>query len=346
MKPIILKCANLLGETGLYRILRPGRIPVFMLHRITNGKGSLPGEIPAETLRAYLTYLSERQYQVLGMEEFLAILDQDKPWPSKSVMFTIDDGFEDQNEVAARIFDEFGFPLNFFLITGLLDRELWPWDDQITYALYGTEAREAEFTLPSGKSLHVNINSASRRQTARTIRNALKVEKQESVYDWMKRELYAKLAVEFPIDIPEGFRPMSWEDARTLRARGHGVYPHTRSHRILSTLSITEKHEEIQHAQARFTQELGFTPDVFAYPTGRINDYDSDDINELRLAGFRVAFNTVPTYVQPRFPRYELPRFSLPQSESAFLQIVNRLEALKERLPAQRKVTPTVVVTR
>lgn len=346
MKPLILKWANLIGETGLFRILRPGRIPVFMLHRVTSGDVCQPGEISAEKLRQYLSYLSRRGYQVLSMDELLAILDLKRAVPAKSVMFTIDDGFFDQNDVAATVFDEFGFPLNFFVITGLLDKELWPWDDQITYALKRTQVRKADFRLPSGKNCSIDLESVSLRQTIRNVRNAIKGEKQERIYQWLKAELFKKLSVEFPSAIPEEFRPMSWEDARTLRGRGHGVYPHTCSHRILSTLASEDKHYEIYEGRKRVAQELGFNPKVFAYPTGRPTDYDSSDITELKRAGFKFAFNTVPDYVRQGTPPYELPRFSLPQNEPAFLQIVNRLEAFKEKLPAQRKVPRNFLATR
>jgi peptidoglycan/xylan/chitin deacetylase (PgdA/CDA1 family) len=330
VKPLILKCANLIGETGLYRILRPGRIPVFMLHRVTSGDVCQPGEITADQLRQHLSYLSRRGYQVLSMDDLLAILDLKEAVPSKSVMFTIDDGFFDQNDVAAAVFDEFGFPLNFFVITGLLDKELWPWDDQITYALNRTTVRQADFQFPSGKGCSIDLDNATTRQTIRGIRNVLKGEKQERIYEWLKAEFYKKLSVEFPNEIPKEFRPMSWEDARSLRKRGHGVFPHTCSHRILSTLSSEEKHYEIHQGQQRVALELGFNPEVFAYPTGRPTDYDSTDIDELKRAGFRIAFNTVPDYVrQGASQQYELPRFSLPQSGPAFLKIVNRLESFR-----------------
>jgi peptidoglycan/xylan/chitin deacetylase (PgdA/CDA1 family) len=331
---VILKLANIVGETGLYRLLCPGRVPVFMLHRVTDGRGNIPGEMTADRLRGYLRYLSRRGYTVLTMDELLHILEQRLPVPSKSVMFTIDDGFFDHHDVAASVFDEFGFALNFFLITGLLDGKLWPWDDQIAYAFNRTKVSEIVLQLPSEKIYRVDLIQKSARQTIREIRKLLKAEGQQNIYEWLKVEVYQKLGVGFPEAIPSEYRPMSWDDARSLRARGHGVYPHSYSHRILSTLSLEEKNYEICEALRRISSELEYTPKVFAYPTGRLGDYDTTDVQELKSAGFKLAFNTVADYVMVGTEHYELPRFSLPENTVDFLQIVNRFEALKAKQSA------------
>ncbi len=335
MNSFALKFANLLGETGVYHLLCPGRIPVFMIHRVSDGHRNIPGHMSAEKLRGYLRYLSRRGYQVLTMGELYHILEQRLPVPSKSVMFTIDDGFFDHHDVAAKVFDEFGFALNFFLITSLLDKKVWPWDDQIAYAFNHTKVKGTNLNLPSEAIYRVNLIQNSVRQTIREIRGALKAESQHNIYEWLRGEIYQKLEVEFPETIPEEYRPMSWDDARSLLARGHGVYPHTCTHRILSTLSPEEKNHEIHEALRRVTSELDYTPNVFAYPTGRLGDYDSTDIQELKSAGFKLAFNTVSDYVTVGTDHYQLPRFSLPENKVDFLQIVNRFEALKAK-PARR----------
>lgn len=303
-----------------------------MLHRVTDGDDGVPRGLPAEQLRSYLRYLTDRGYQALSMDQLWQCLQEGAPIPSKAVMFTIDDGFFDHHDVAARVFDEFGFPLNFFVITGLLDQQLWPWDDQVTYALKHSRVMQTDIHLPSGAVYSINLEAKSAGTTVRAIRDALKAGPQGAVYQWLQEELFRKLDVEFPSSVPLEYRPMSWNDARSLRERGHGVYPHTCSHRILSTLNPTEKREEIRGSLERVGDELGYSPQVFAYPTGRPADYDEDDVAQLRHAGFNMAFNTVPAYVKQGQDHYQLPRFSLPENTADFLQIVNRFEALKEKL--------------
>ena len=332
MKEQLLKWANILGETGLFRLLCPGTVPVFMLHRVTESNDGVPGRMTASQLRGYLQYISKKGYQVLSMDELWQSLDKGRKIPSKSVLFTIDDGFYDHHDVAAKVFDEFGFPLNFFVITGLLDEQLWPWDDQISYAFRNTRVLHSDIELPSEAVFSVDLREASTETVIRELRDALKTGPQSEIYQWLREELFAKLEVDYPSSAPAEYRPMSWNDARSLRERGHGVYPHTCSHRILSTLAPAEKRKEIRDSLQRVGKELGFSPQVFAYPTGRPSDYDDRDVEELRQAGFNMAFNTVPAYVRRGQDHFELPRFSLPENPADFLQIVNRFEALKEKL--------------
>lgn len=303
-----------------------------MLHRVTCGDDSVPGAMTADRLRSYLQYLADKGYQVLSMDELWQCLNEGRKIRSRSVMFTIDDGFHDHHDVAANVFDEFGFPLNFFVITGLLDQQLWPWDDQVSHAFKHSSVEQADIHLPSGTVYSVDLAQNPNLSTVREVREALKKGPQGDIYQWLKEELFKKLGVEFPSAVPSEYRSMTWAEARSLWERGHGVYPHTCSHRILSTLSLEEKREEIRESLKRVGDELDYSPKVFAYPTGRPADYDGDDIEELRRAGFQMAFNTVPAYVKRGQDHYQLPRFSLPENTADFMQIVNRFEALKEKL--------------
>ncbi|MBZ2167848.1 polysaccharide deacetylase family protein [Marinobacter sp. F4216] len=270
------------------------------------------------------------------MEDLWRFIAEGQSIPSKSVVFTIDDGFADHSELAAKVFDEFGYVLNFFVITGFLDKKLWPWDDQLSYGLAHSERKEVKLQLPSGDCYSIDLNAKSKGQQIRGLRDRLKKETQTKVYSWLESELYKQLDVPFPKDIPEDYSPMSWDDARTLVRNGHGVYPHTHSHRILASLEPGEQAFEIRESFRRVEDEVGGPVRVFAYPTGRRSDYDSIAIEYLKKAGVNMSFSTIPGYVREGGNPYEIPRFSLPEDHDQFKQIVNRFEAFKERLRAIR----------
>lgn len=334
MKSSIARFANLMGETGLYRSMFSQHLPVFMLHRISDDRVEIPGAVHTDTLRSYLEYLAAHGYQVLTMVQLWHFLAEDKPISSKSVMFTIDDGFFDHHDAAAKVFDEFGFPLNVFVITDFLDQKLWPWDDQVAYAIERSTVKNVAIELPSGDWYELDISKDSCKETVRSVRNILKSIDQAGLYEWVKDELYPKLEVEFPSAAPERYRAMSWDHARSLIRRGHGVFPHTCSHRILSSLPADQKRREILESALTIERELGDFPAVFAYPTGRPTDYDSSDIEVLQSIGVRMAFTTVAKYVEagPNTDLFSIPRFSLPETTSEFLQIVNRFQAVKDAL--------------
>jgi len=249
-------------------------------------------------------------------------------------MFTVDDGFYDHYDAVAKVFGEFGYALNFFVITDFLDQRLWPWDDQVSYALEESTLRDVTIALPSGDDYELNMDEHSRRECIRSLRDVLKSCDQSNLYDWLRSEFYPKLEVKFPDTVPNRYRSMSWEDARSLRQHGHGIFPHTCSHRILSSLSAEERRREIADSVSTVERELGAAPKAFAYPTGRVSDYGSQDVNALKSLGIELAFSTVTGYVWSgsKTDHYSLPRFSLPEKMADFLQIVNRFEAVKDRL--------------
>ncbi|WP_203300624.1 polysaccharide deacetylase family protein [Marinobacter sediminum] len=263
------------------------------------------------------------------MDELFEMLGEGGRIDPKSVIFTIDDGFSDHFEVAARAFDEFGFVLNCFVITGFLDGKLWPWDYQITYAVHHCALNEVALTLPTGEKYQLNMAKDGAIHSIRKLRNKLKSCRQTNIYDWLKFELFTALAVGYPTDVPAEFTAMSWDNARTLQANGHGIYPHTYSHRILSSLPIGEKQVEIEESLKRVQAELGNKPKVFAYPTGRQMDFDQSDIEELAKCGVEMAFTTVTDYVSKGQSLLKLPRFSVPENAEDFRQIMNRFEAFK-----------------
>jgi len=332
MKRLVVRVANALGETGLYHRLCPGNLPVFMLHRVHDGSCPDIGGLHADQLRSYLRYLSARHYRILSMDEIRDIVVNKVKIPAKCVAFTIDDGFFDHYQVAASVFDEFHYPLNFFVISGFLDGQLWPWDDQVAWAIHHAKNETASVQLPEGETLALDLRQAHATNCVKTLRERLKKNSQEHIYQWIRNQLFPATGAAFPATIPYPYAPMSWDDARDLVRRGHGVYPHTGSHRILSTLDNSQRESEILDSRRRVEEELKQRVSVFAYPTGRPSDYGRTDAEILERAGFDIAFNTVTDYIRSGERPFDLPRFSLPESGDDFRQIVNRFEAFKARL--------------
>lgn len=332
MKKVIVKIANTIGETGLYHRLCPGNLPVFMLHRVHDDSCPDIGGLHADQLRSYLRYLSARHYRILSMDEIRDIVVNKVKIPAKCVAFTIDDGFFDHYQVAASVFDEFHYPLNFFVITGFLDGQLWPWDDQVAWTIHHAKKETAEVLLPEGEVLKLDLQQEHASRSVKTLRERLKKTGQKGIYSWIRDQLFPATDAAFPETTPGPYAPMSWDDARDLVRRGHGVYPHTGSHRILSTLDNSQRESEILDSRRRVEEELKQRVSVFAYPTGRPSDYGRTDAEILERAGFDIAFNTVTDYIRSGERPFDLPRFSLPESGDDFRQIVNRFEAFKARL--------------
>jgi peptidoglycan/xylan/chitin deacetylase (PgdA/CDA1 family) len=86
---------------------------------------------------------------------------------------------------------------------------------------------------------------------------------------------------------------------------------HTRTHRLLASLSGAEQEREIVGGKAELDEMLGRPTRWFAYPFGFRGDFNSTSVEIVRKAGFSAAFTFAPSLVKRDSDRFELGRFSV-----------------------------------
>jgi len=290
--------------------------------------------ITPEHLRCCLRYLIDNGYTFVSLQDVIQALTDQTALPEKAVTFTMDDGFLDQGEIAAPIFLEFECPLTFFVITGLLDKTLWPWDAQISWIIDKTEDENIEITF-ADEFLHIKLGDAAKRRLAReTIRNTLKEMDAEVVQEYLLK-LAEVAGVSIPEFAPSNFQPLDWQHARELESKGIRFAPHSMTHRILSKLSRKTAEEEIIGSWEKLKKELSDPLKVFCYPTGRVLDFGSREIDILKKNGFLAATSTEHGYVETKSNTdeqlYRLPRFELPDNMEDFIQYCSWMEHAKTK---------------
>lgn len=311
-------------------------IPIFMLHRMCSSADTLQttSAISDMHLRQCLSYLADNHFTFLSLRELLTLLAKHQSPPKKSIVFTIDDGFEDQASIAAPIFLEYNCPVTIFLITGMLDQQLWPWDDQVAYLINTTTEDYLDFNLKN-ENYHFELTSPQKRKTARvTLRNAIKsvpFNKLESILE----QLQLATKVNIPVSPPPKYKPMTWELARQFEKQGIEFAPHTISHRILSRLDSESMKVEILGSWQRIQDELTSPSPIFCYPTGRYCDFGAREIKLIRESGFIGGVSTIPAQVRTNLVNdyylYGLPRYPLPESFHEFKLYCSWIEYAKER---------------
>jgi len=303
--------------------------PIFMLHRMNSGKHSIAGGIQPDHLRRCLQYLVDKHYSLISLEQLVTALRTGQPLPPKAVAFTMDDGFADQAKFATPIFEEFNCPLTFFVITGMLDQALWPWDAQVAWITETSEKVALEtgiadhsFTLPLG-------NTHDRRLAKRALHDAIRETSSDQVDEIVSRIAH-DAGVVIPEKPPAAYKPMSWEMARDLEKKGIQFAPHSVSHHVLSRLDNESMQQEIIQSWRTLKKELLNPLKVFCYPTGRKIDYGSREIDVLRNHGFLGAVTTSSYFVEHLAPGdmqpFRLPRFPLPESMDEFIQYCTWIE--------------------
>ena len=309
-------------------------LPIFMLHRMQLGNEPYSGITPSH-LRRCLQYLVDHDYQFISMEDVVLSLKNNMPLPPNGVAFTIDDGFADQAEIAAPIFLEFDCTATFFVITGMLDNKLWPWDAKVTHLIDNSKKESIKLKLPD-KTYNFSLTDVTGRQEARqVIRDALKMMDPDSMDNAITLISQATGVVIPPLPSKE-FEPTSWDTARQLERDGVKFAPHSITHRMLSKLDESSAEGEIVGSWKRLEEELSSPSPIFCYPTGRPCDFGPREIELVKKAGLIGAVSTTPSYIEAastnRNYLYSLPRFPLPNSYHDFLQYCSWIGYAKDKI--------------
>ena len=101
---------------------------------------------------------------------------------------------------------------------------------------------------------------------------------------------------------------MSWEQLRALAAAGVTIGSQTGSHPHLPAVTQARLDEELARSNARFRAELGFAPDLLAYPYG---EFGSREKQAARAAGFIAAFGQHSGVAHSGEDIFGLPRFAM-----------------------------------
>ena len=305
--------------------------PIFMLHRMVN-TNPRSQEKELQHIEWCFKYIRKHKYQPITLNQLSKAYVDGQQLPPKSVVFTLDDGFYDQHEIAAPLFNKYELPYTCFVITDFLDGKLWPWDDQISYILSNTKKTVINTGLPDGQPLILDFSQfESVTQMIDYLRGSIKRRPQEHLYAWLTK-LYLAAEVDIPSVPPENFRPMSWDQAQQLIQQGHDIAPHTKTHRILSQLSDLDAKDEIEGSFKRVNEKLKGASRTFAYPTGRPQDYSDREIKLLKQVDASSSVITTPNYSRIQDPIFELPRYAMPHERFDFVQYLSFFDEFKRKL--------------
>ena len=100
---------------------------------------------------------------------------------------------------------------------------------------------------------------------------------------------------------------MNWEQLKEMNNRGVTIGHHTKNHFHLVGKKKETIISEIEEASDDFLKNLGYVPDIFAYPYGEY----SSEIKEITKNYFKAAFGQQSGGIYNGIDMFELPRFSL-----------------------------------
>lgn len=314
--------------------LRDRHVPVFMLHRMQDAERGVPGH-SATFLDSALNYLKTNDYNFLSLLDLVDCLEHGGSVPPKSVVFTMDDGFYDQAQIAAPIFESYQCPVTIFLLSSLSSEVSWPWDYKVEYLIKAMGKQELNF-LHEDLSVQLEPGDDRGRERAIDMVRTQLYKLDTASAEIAVADLASHLGVRVPQEPPESYAPITWEMARRCESRWVQFGPHTASHSVLASQSDEVCRKEICDSWSKLKDELKSPVPVMCYPIGRKDiDFGSREMQIAREIGMRAGLSVNPGYVDIETHnnnRYALNRFNFPDSMENFIQLCSWVEVVKEKL--------------
>ena len=169
---------------GVYRSIRNHAtwtrltqgVPILMYHAFGGpGEGASRFVLPVRKFKIQMWILRFLKYHVIRLDDYLKYMENGQLPPERSIILTIDDGYEDNYSLAYPILKQFGFPATIFLVSSYLGQtNRWDRDEILTgRALFGlTAAKEMQndgISFGSHTRTHPFLTRLSQQQTREEI---------------------------------------------------------------------------------------------------------------------------------------------------------------------------------
>jgi peptidoglycan/xylan/chitin deacetylase (PgdA/CDA1 family) len=320
--------------SSVFAPLTVGVVPVLMLHRFADPEQREARGHDLEALRGNLDHLRREGYKFLALGQALSLLAERPEDVRRSVVFTVDDGYDDFRRLAWPIFSAYDCPVTVFVMSGFLDGACWCWWDRVEYAIDRLRGSRLELELDGGLEKYDWSSAGEKRRMMGVLLERLKQVSDADRLAALDR-IGESADVDWPASPPPRYASLSWDSVRSLGERGVTFGPHSVSHPILSRTDAVQLEEEIRVSWERLRTETEAVVPVFCYPNGQPEDFGVREMRAVARHGLVAAVATHPGFVSGetlRLAPYALPRFAYVEERHRLVQILCGLERAMSRL--------------
>lgn len=281
---------------------RRARLSILIFHRVLAKPDPLFPETPdAQAFSTQMRWVASL-FNVLPLGEAIDRLYQ-HTLPSRALCITFDDGYADNESVAAPILQQLGLPATVFVTTDFVDGGCM-WNDRVIEAIRACQTDSIDLSNAGLGRLDV-ASPLTRRQAIDRLLGQIKH------MEPTQRRAATDAVVAACGAHPSPYLMMPAEQLRRLRQRDIEIGAHTSTHPILTKISSSVARDEIVRSKARLQDLLDERITLFAYPNGvPEQDYSAEHVEMVRAAGYSAAVTTAWGAATSRSDRFQLPRFT------------------------------------
>jgi peptidoglycan/xylan/chitin deacetylase (PgdA/CDA1 family) len=259
------------------------------------------------SFRLQMEYL-KKHFEIISLSEAVERI-RSGAIKRPTAVITLDDGYQNNFDVAFPILLRERIPATIFLTTGLINTKDTVWYGRIHLALSKTQRTQIEWN-----GLRFDLSTLDlKAKASAAIQESLKQLGHSQLMTTM-RNIISQLDEDpdYLIEADSPFRML--DEAAIVEMAGSGLIEfggHTHHHVILSQLSDKERYHEIRQSIDIVYELTGRPCRYFAYPNGRAEDYNAKTMRDLETCGIQIAVTTIPGPNDRRTPAMELNRYGI-----------------------------------
>ncbi|MDI6782158.1 MAG: polysaccharide deacetylase family protein, partial [bacterium] len=271
----------------LRKRMKKGRVTILCYHRVLDDKQIKDYYRPAvavsvSTFRKQMELLQKR-YKVISLDDAISLLRKKKLLGNDYLVITFDDGYADNYENAFPVLKEYGLLATIFLTTDYIDSNRLLWADEVGLLL------EKKWDVFLQTELFQGLKGAGISDNKAMIINEIISTLKEMDGD-TRNAIIARLKEDIGSFVELNALMLGWGQVREMVASRISFGGHTKSHRFLTTLMLSEKEAEIKGSKEIIEQNIDEQVLSLAYPDGR---FDEECRDIAQKTGFHGACSTI-----------------------------------------------------
>ena len=260
---------------------------ILIYHRIDDNNDFFLDSMPTHVFENQMRYLS-MHFNIYPLEEMIERMKA-KDVPDNAIVITFDDGYRDVYTHALPILKKYSIPATIFLTTDAIDSRRILWHDMVFSAFKRTTALSLKDFGHDTKTYSLTTSEA-RLFAEREVLQFLKSLDQQTRMSWISY-LTDQLQVVGIKEMPSLM--MTWNEIKLMHQEGISFGSHTHTHPILSKISSYEVYKEVHDSKQLIEAKLGIPANCFAYPNGKMDDFNETTKSLLKEAGYTCALTTI-----------------------------------------------------
>lgn len=309
---------KILGFTNLLPFVNnyySGMATIFMLHRVNHIDSNKlsPNErmkISPEYLDTLITNLIKEGYEIISLDRLNEVLRKELK-VKKQIVFTLDDGYKDNFDIAYPIFKKHNTPFTVYVTTSMPEKKTLLW----WYVLEDLILSHDEIILSNNKKYSCKTN-LQKLNTFFKIRELI-ISFEPEDFELRLKNLFNQYKIDWYSKCEE--LALSWDEIKILASDPLvTISGHTVNHYALNRLDEDEVIKEISTANKLLKDKINIEVEHFAYPFGSDFEIGQREFNLVKNMGFKTATTTRTGNIYPAHKNYLecLPRIMLTEDFS------------------------------